>query len=125
MRRPHSRFTLLFVRFAIEVLQMTQTVQGAMAILRLKWDATWHIMERAVARGKARKELSPLPRIGIDEKAFAKGQSYISRIYNLDKSTVEAISDGHDLDAAVACFSQLSQEQFQSVEAIAMDMSPS
>ncbi len=89
---PHSRFTLLFERFAIEVLQMTQTVKGAMTILRLKWDATWHIIERAVARGKARKQPLPLPRIGIDEKAFAKGQSYVSMIYDLDNSTVEAIS---------------------------------
>ena len=62
---PHSRFAMLFERLAIEVLQMTRTVQGAIAILRLEWDATWHLMERAVARGKARKELSPLPRIGI------------------------------------------------------------
>jgi transposase len=120
---PHSRFTLLFERFAIEVLQMTQTVKGAMTILRLKWDATWHIIERAVARGKARKHPSPLPRIGIDEKAFARGQSYVSMIYDLDNSTVEAISDGHDTEAAIACFSQLSNQQIQSVEAIAMDMS--
>ena len=120
----HSRFTLLFERFAIEVLQMTQTVKGAMTILRLKWDATWHIIERAVARGKARKEPSLLPRIGIDEKAFAKGQSFVSLIYDLDNSTVEAISDGRDTEAAIACFSQLSEKQIQSVEAIAMDMSP-
>ena len=120
----HSRFTLLFERFAIEVLQMTQTVKGAMTILRLKWDATWHIIERAVARGKARKEPSLLPRIGIDEKAFAKGQSFVSLIYDLDNRTVEAISDGRDTEAAIACFSQLSEKQIQSVEAIAMDMSP-
>jgi transposase len=55
----HSRFTLLFERFAIEVLQRTQTVKGAMTILRRKWDVTWHIMVRAVARGKARKHPSP------------------------------------------------------------------
>jgi len=72
---------MFFERFAIEVLQVTQTVKGAMAILRLKWGTTWHIMERAVARGKARKELSPLPRIGTDEGAFAKGQTYVSMIY--------------------------------------------
>jgi hypothetical protein len=53
---------------------MTQTVKGAMTILRLQWDCTWNTIERAVARGKARKEPSSLPRIGIDEKAFAKGQ---------------------------------------------------
>jgi len=88
----HSRFTLLVERFAIDVLQMTQTVKGAMTILRLEWDATWHIIERPVARGKARKEPSLLPRIGIDEKAFAKGQSFVSLIYDLDNSTVEAIA---------------------------------
>ena len=121
---PHSRFTIMFERFAIEVLLMTQTVKGAMTILRLQWDATWHIIERAVARGKARKEPSLLPRIGIDEKAFAKGRKFVSILYNLDNSTVEAIEEGHDTQAAKSCFSQLSQEQLQSVEAIAMDMSP-
>jgi transposase len=114
---------LLFERFASEVLHMTQTVKGAMTILRLKWDATWHIIERAVAHGKARKHPSPLPRIGIDEKAFAKGQSYFSKIYDLDNSTVESISDGHDTEAAIACFSQPSDQQIQSLEAITMDMS--
>jgi transposase len=120
---PHSRFTMLFERFAIEVLQMTQTVKGAMSILRLQWDATWHIIERAVARGKARKEPSLLPRIGIDEKAFSKGQSYVTIVYNLDESTVEAIQEGHDVEAAKACLSQLNEQQIQSVQAIAMDMS--
>jgi transposase len=69
---PHSLLTRMFERFPIEVLLLTQTVKGAMAILRLQWDATRHIIERAVALGKARKE-SLLPRIGIDENAFAKG----------------------------------------------------
>ena len=121
---PHSRFTILFERLAIDVLMAVQNVKGAMLLLRLKWDATWHIIERAVTRGKARKQPSPLPRIGFDEKAFAKGQSYVSMIYDLDKSTVEAISDGNDTAAANACFSQLSQGQIGSVQAIAMDMSP-
>jgi transposase len=87
---------------------MTQTVKGAMSILRLQWDSTWHVIERAVARGKARKEPSLLPRIGIDEKAFAKGQ---------------AIQEGHDVEAAKAFLSQLNEQQIQSVQAIAMDMS--
>jgi hypothetical protein len=35
-----------------------------------------------------------MPRIGIDEKAFRKGHNYITLIYDLDRSTAEAISDG-------------------------------
>ena len=46
-----------------------------------------------VARGKARKEPSLLPRIGIDEKAFAKGRKYVSILYTLDNSTVNAIEE--------------------------------
>ncbi len=80
-------------------------------------------MERTVARGKARKEATAIPRLGIDEKAFLKGQSYITLLYDLDNSTVEAISDGNDTDSGVSCLSQLSETQIQSVEAIAMDMS--
>ena len=61
--------------------------------------------------------------MGIDEEAFAKCHSYVSIVYELDNRTVTAISDGHDTEAALACFSQLSEAQIQSVEAIAMDMS--
>lgn len=118
-----SRFTMLFERFAIDVLQAAQTIKGAQGILRTSWDETWHILEKAVARGKARKTKMVMPRIGIDEKAFRKGQNYITMIYDLDNSTVEAISDGNDTESGNQCFSQLSEEQLAGVEAIAMDMS--
>ncbi len=119
----HSRFTIMFERFAIDVLLATQTVKGAMSILDTKWDQTWNIIVRAVRRGKQRKQVTTMPRIGIDEKAFKKGHSYITLLYDLDNSTVEAISEGNDADAAKACFSELSEDQIEAVEAIAMDMS--
>ena len=118
-----SRFTILFERLAIDVLLATQTVTGAMSILRTNWDQTWNLLQRAVRRGQDRKEDKPLPRIGIDEKAFSKGQSYITLLYDLDNSTVEAITDGNNTESGNACFSQLSLEQIASVEAVAMDMS--
>lgn len=118
-----SRFTLLFERLAIDVLLATQTVKGAMSLLGTKWDPTWNLLQRAVERGQSRKQAHPLPRIGIDEKAFSKGQSYITLLYDLDNSTVEAISDGNDTQSGEACFAELSQQQRDSVEAVAMDMS--
>lgn len=119
----NSRFSLFFERFAIDVLLATQTVKGACSILSISWDESWHILQKAVARGKARKQPKNLPRIGIDEKAFRKGQNYVTLIYDLDESTVEPISDGHETAAADARFDQLSNSQRQSVEAVAMDMS--
>jgi transposase len=118
-----SRFTILFERLAIDLLLATQTVTGAMSILRTSWDETWYFVQRAVSRGQDRKQACLLPRIGIDEKAFAKGQDYITLLYDLDHSTVEAISDGNDTASGIACFSQLSPPQIAAVEAVAMDMS--
>lgn len=118
-----SRFTLLFERFAIDVLRMTQNVKGAQSILKTGWEQTWNILHRAVSRGQSRKQELPMPRIGIDEKSFAKGQSYLTLLYDLDRRTVEAISEGNDTEAGNACFSSLSATQIASVEAIAMDMS--
>ena len=118
-----SRFTLLFERFAIDVLSSTQNVKGAQSILQTGWQQTWNILRRAVERGQSRKEERAIPRLGIDEKSFAKGQSYFTLLYDIDHRTVEAISEGHDAEAADACFSQLSPSQIDAVEAIAMDMS--
>lgn len=119
----NSRFTMLFESFAINLLKMTQNVEGAAGLLRTGWTATWNIITRAVERGKLRKQDLPVPRIGIDEKSFAKGQSYLTLLYDLDRSTVEAIADGNDTTAGNACFSSLSSSQLASVEAVAMDMS--
>ncbi len=113
----------MFERFAIDVLLASQTVKGAQGVLGISWDETWHILTKAVQRGKARKIGTAMPRIGIDEKAFRKGQSDVTLIYDLDKRTVEAISDGNDTESGNACFSQLSQAQREAVEVISMDMS--
>ena len=78
----------MFEMFAIEVLLMTQVVKGAQIIRRQVKDSTWRIIERAIARGKYRMESSRHPRIGIDEKVFPEGRTYVSILYNLDNSTV-------------------------------------
>ena len=45
----------LFERLAIDVLKETD-ITGACKILRISWDEGWHLIERAVARGMARKQ---------------------------------------------------------------------
>jgi transposase len=63
-----ARFTLLFERLAIDVLQESD-ILGATRILRISWDEAWHILERAVERGLMAKEKRICPRIGVDEKS--------------------------------------------------------
>lgn len=45
-----SRFTALFERLALDVLKATD-IRGATRLLRISWDAAWHLMAKAVARG--------------------------------------------------------------------------
>ncbi|EQD79694.1 transposase IS204/IS1001/IS1096/IS1165 family protein, partial [mine drainage metagenome] len=65
---PNSRFTALFERWAIQVMQETDT-SGAAELLGLSWDEAWGIQERAVARGLAAKPPLLLRQMGVDEKS--------------------------------------------------------
>jgi len=87
---PHARFTALFERLAIDVLRETD-ITGATRILRISWDEAWHLMERAVTRGLAAKQSRVVPHIGVDEKAAAKGQTYLTLVCDLDRATVELV----------------------------------
>jgi len=119
---PRGRFTLLFERFAIDVLLQCQTVQGACRLLQISWDQAQAIRERAVDRGQARKEAAPVPRIGVDEKAFRKGQDYMTVVCDLDRGVVEFVTEDRTKDSLHRYFSSRTEEQKQAFEGIAMDM---
>ena len=118
---PRSRFTALFERFAIDVMLQTD-VTGAMRILRLSWDEAWLIKKKAVARGQRRKERRPCPRIGVDEKAVAKGHQYLTLVCDLDRATVEYVAEDRKWESLDGYFKSLSPEQLSKIEVIATDM---
>ena len=119
--QPRSRFTVLFERFALQVLRQTD-VSGATRILRISWDEAWALLERAVERGLKRKRRGVVRRIGIDEKASAKHHRYISVVCDLDRGTVEYIGEDRRETSLDGYFNALTEEQRQGIEAIAMDM---
>ncbi len=120
----HSRFTLLFEAFAVEVLQACRTVKAAAALLGLSWDAVQSIMDRAVERGLELRGATPIKHIGIDEKSFGKGQDYITVLTDLDGSRVLDVVPERTQAAAEAVLQTLSAEQRQTVRAVAADMLP-
>ena len=120
----HSRFTLLFEAFAIEVLQACRTVNAAAALLGLSWDAVQSIMDRAVARGLERRETTHIPHLGIDEKSFKRGHDYITVLTDLNGSRVLDVVPERTQAAAEAVLQTLTVEQRQEVRAVAADMLP-
>ena len=125
MRLPwaegHARFTSLFERLAIDVLRET-SVQGGTAILRITGEEAWGIISRAVERGRAAKEQRIVPTIGVDEKAAAKGQRYITLVCDLERATVEYIGDDRREASLDAYYEGLNKPQLDGIQAVAMDM---
>ena len=121
----HSRFTMLFERFSIQVLLACQNVTSAQGLLGLSWDQLHRIMERAVDRGLERRDLEELRHLGLDEKSFAKGQSYISVLNDLDKSRVLEVMEGSDQEAGAILLATLPDEVKARIDAVCIDMSGS
>lgn len=118
---PRSRFTLLFERLAIDVLRQCD-VSGATRILGISWDEAWGVMQRAVTRGRARKQARMVRRIGVDEKAAAKGHRYLTLVCDLDEGTVEHIAEDRTQESLNGYYAGLTQEQLDGIEAVALDM---
>ena len=119
---PQGRFTLLFERFAVDVLLACASVSQACELLGLGWEAVHEIMRRAVERGLDRRELDALKHLGMDEKSFKRGHSYITLLSDLEKSRVLDVVEERTTEAAERLWSTLTPEQKQSVEAVAVDM---
>lgn len=120
---PGSRFTLLFEALAIDVLLSTD-VKKAAALLRLTWDEAWHIMERAVIRGRGAKAQAMPSKIGVDEKAIAKGHRYMTLVCDLEQATVEYIGEERRESSLRAYFAAFDLESRQALQAISLDMWP-
>jgi len=118
-----SRFTHLFEVFAIEVL-LAANVKRAAEILRITWDEAWHLMERAVIRGRAAKGAELPTHLGVDEKAISKGHRYMTLVCDLQEATVEYIGEERKEDSLGAYFQAFPLEQRQAIEAISLDMWP-
>lgn len=119
---PHGRFTRLFEKLAIDVLLCARSIKAAAALLNLSWDEVDHILRRAVKRGLSRRQFEGLSHVGIDEKSFGSGQSYISLLTDLKGSRVLDVVEGRTQVAAEALWDTLSPELRQQVEAVAVDM---
>jgi transposase len=56
----NSRFTMLFERFAIDVLKAAKSIAQARTLLRLSWDQIHLIQQKAVKRGLNRRQADPI-----------------------------------------------------------------
>ena len=120
----HSRFTLLFEAFAIDVIRASRSLTEAGRLLGLSWHQLHPIMKRAVCRGLGRRENDEMAWIGMDEKSFRKGHNYISLINDLENVRVLEVVEGREGSAADDLIVKaLDEKQRDMVCGVAIDMS--
>lgn len=119
----HSRFTLLFEAFALRVLQACSNVRKAAGLLDLNWESVHTILERGVKRGLARREVDQVEHVGLDEKSFRRGQSYVSLMIDLDESRVLEVTADRTAESATNLWKSLPESQLAEVAVVVMDMS--
>ena len=122
MCASHSRFTLLFEVFAIEVLCACANVSPAAGLLGLSWAAMHSTIERAVERGLDRRSLDNIEHVGVDEKSFGKGHSYVSVMTDIDHRRVLEVVAERTIEATDKLWETLTDTQKSEVKSVSMDM---
>lgn len=118
---PLSRFTMLFERLVIA--WMKEASQSAVAEqFRLSWDEVHGIMDRAVARGLARREAEVVEHLGVDEKSFKKRHKYATLVYDLDQSRVLYVAKNREKASLDGFWKTLTKKQLDGIVGVAIDM---
>lgn len=118
---PGSRFTRAFESFAIGWL-LEATVSAVARRLRLTWDQVDGIMQRAVQRGLARRELAAPSRIGVDETSFQKRHEYVTVVTDLQSGCVLYVADDRKKESLQGFFDEFEPLELVGIEAVSMDM---
>jgi transposase len=138
---PGGRFTLSFESHLIELLEKCRTVKGAATLGRITADQIEGVMTRAVRRGLLRRVAVPLSVLEFDEpehrgdspplsyiksgqKAYRKGQQYVTVLTDPEGHRVLDVARGRTEATAVQLLEELPAAVREAVKAVVMDMWP-
>ncbi|MGH8572997.1 MAG: ISL3 family transposase, partial [Gammaproteobacteria bacterium] len=118
---PGGRFTALFERLAIDWLTEA-SITAVARRLRVSWDELDGIMQRAVARGLARRKVQDISQLGVDETSFQKRHEYVTVVTDIQGSRVLEVLEDRTEDTLRGFYRGLPPTQLAQVSAVAMDM---
>ena len=116
-----SEITYAFEGLVIRVAQECN-IEATARLCGIGWDGSWNALERAVERGRQRKEHRIPGCIGVDEKSIAKGHKYETLVYDNAAGTVEFVCDDRGQASLEAYYRQFTKEELACVESVSMDM---
>lgn len=119
----HERHTDLFERAVIDILLATKNQTKTSELMRCGFNVVNRIIHRSTARGLARRELTSVEHLSIDEKSFRKGHKYVSVLSDPLGGRVIEIGEGRKKESVKTLLENaLTPEQMQAVITVSMDM---
>lgn len=103
-------------------LEKECSVEGVSRLTGLSWERCWGILERAVDRGLQRKEWKLPTHMGVDEKAFGRGQDYETVVCDLEEGVVEFVGDGRRQESLAEYFLPFAEAERAQVASVCLDM---
>jgi len=118
----YSRFTAMFERLAINILLGCQNQTKAKELLALSWDEIHSIQKRSVKRGLKQRGSINTQTLGVDEKSFLQGQSYVTVLYDLENNCVIDVEKDRKEESLKKILDKIPEETRLAIKAVAADM---
>ena len=118
-----SGVTALYEALVLDWLKEA-SIQAVARQSVLSWNAIAGIMQRAVKRGLARREVTSPTRIGVDETSFRKGHDYVTVVTDQPGGHVLHVAEERKTSSLASYDDTLTEGQQAGLESIAMDMWP-
>src|SRR5699024_11171113 len=121
----HERYTYLFERLAIDILQATKNQTKTAELLRCGFNVINRIIHTSTERGLSRRNIKDgvFDHLSIDEKAFKRGHQYVSVLSSPKSGCVLDLVEGRTKASVRELFdSILSPEQQKQVKTMSVDM---
>ena len=94
------------------------------SIFRTSWDSVCRAVEYAVDWGLAHRDLSKVEAVGVDEIAWARGQTYLTLVYDIGGETrrLLAVAEGRTEASLRLCLESLGESVCQGMKYVCSDM---
>lgn len=107
--RPNSHFTALFEAQVIVMALSGMTVTAIAHLVHETDSRIWRLLMKAVSEARDAADYSGVVRVGIDDTARRRGQSYVSIMADLDGQRAVAVTEGRDKGAVGRLCSELEE----------------
>jgi transposase len=91
---------------------------------RTSWDKVCHSVEYIVSWGLEHRTLAPIRAIGVDEIQYAKGQKYLTLVYQIDLASVRLLWIGRErtTETFLGFFTLIGDDLASHIEFVCSDM---